>query len=368
MTPNIKFQPDRIFVRNDLFERIIKSCKATNAEFTMLKEKLGICLYEENYYEEKIKIQDDIEESEEELIEKYTVELSEESDEDTDEELIEIISPKKDENTTDWYDTNKFKIVLTTIDSNNFNHKNKIGELKFNDINSLINNIKKNAISEADARIKLNALNEIKKAEIKSKSIINGQKKLLNLFDDLLEAIFNNNNVSVNKDNNESANEIDNESDSDSDSENENGDGQYHVIKQLNNYLRTIGETKSFEEQIEILKKRDFLDEYWHVRYYHGNKELNLKIFKAKAAYLLNDLDEQLFERIFGHMFVALADKVINTTSKEENKIITDNVKKNRDNIYEQDDFSKNIMQLAYKRGDLLDAVKIILEFNEVLS
>ena len=67
-------------------------------------------------------------------------------------------------------------------------------------------------------------------------------------------------------------------------------------------------------------------------------------------------------------MFVALADKVINTTSKEENKIITDNVKKNRDNIYEQDDFSKNIIQPAYKRGDLLDAVKIILEFNEVLS
>ena len=42
------------------------------------------------------------------MIEKFTVELSEESDEDTDEELIEIISPKKDENTTDWYDKNKF--------------------------------------------------------------------------------------------------------------------------------------------------------------------------------------------------------------------------------------------------------------------
>ena len=232
----------------------------------------------------------------------------------------------------------------------------------------MINNIKKNTISEADARTKLNALNEIKKAEIKSRPIINGQEKLLNLFDDLLEAIFNNNNVSVNKDNNESANEIDNERDSDSDSENENGDDQYHVIKQLNNYFRTIGETKSFEEQIEILKKRDFLDEYWHVRYYHGNKELNLKIFKAKAAYLLNDLDEQLFERIFGHTFVALADKVINTTNSEENKIISDDIKKNRDKIYEQDDFSKNIIQPAYKRGDLLDAVKIILEFNEVLS
>ena len=54
LTPNIKFQADRIFVRNDLFEQVIKSCKATNAEFTMLNEKLGICLYEENYYQEGI--------------------------------------------------------------------------------------------------------------------------------------------------------------------------------------------------------------------------------------------------------------------------------------------------------------------------
>ena len=64
------------------------------------------------------------------------------------------------------------------------------------------------------------------------------------------------------------------------------------------------------------------------MRYYHDNKELNLKIFKAKPAYLLNDLDEQLFEGIFGHTFVALADKVINTTNKEENKIIIDDIKK----------------------------------------
>ena len=51
-----------MFVRNDLFEQIIKSCKATNIEFTMLKEKLGICLYEENYYtEEIVQIQDNTE-------------------------------------------------------------------------------------------------------------------------------------------------------------------------------------------------------------------------------------------------------------------------------------------------------------------
>ena len=70
LTPNVKFQPNRIFIRNDLFEKVIKSSKATNIEFTMLKEKLGICPYKENYYEEEIiKIQDDIEETDEEPVE-----------------------------------------------------------------------------------------------------------------------------------------------------------------------------------------------------------------------------------------------------------------------------------------------------------
>ena len=52
--------------------------------------------------------------------------------------------------TTDWSDENKFNKILTFIDNNYFNHKNKIGKLKFNDINNLINNIKNNKISEAD--------------------------------------------------------------------------------------------------------------------------------------------------------------------------------------------------------------------------
>ena len=30
--------------------------------------------------------------------------------------------------TTNWYDKNKFNEILTTIDNNNFNHKNKIGK------------------------------------------------------------------------------------------------------------------------------------------------------------------------------------------------------------------------------------------------
>ena len=62
ITSDIKFQTDKIFVRNDLFEQIIKSCKATYKEFLLMEEKLGICLYEENYYtEEIIQIQDNTE-------------------------------------------------------------------------------------------------------------------------------------------------------------------------------------------------------------------------------------------------------------------------------------------------------------------
>ena len=46
LTPNVTFQPNKIFVRNNLFEKIIKSCKATNLEFLKLKLnlKLGLCL------------------------------------------------------------------------------------------------------------------------------------------------------------------------------------------------------------------------------------------------------------------------------------------------------------------------------------
>ena len=55
-------------------------------------------------------------------------------------------------NATSWYDTDKFNEILAIIDNNNYNHKNKIGKLKFNDINDLINSIKSNTISEADAK------------------------------------------------------------------------------------------------------------------------------------------------------------------------------------------------------------------------
>ena len=38
LTSNTTFQPNKIFVRNDLFEKITKSCKAANLEFLNLKK------------------------------------------------------------------------------------------------------------------------------------------------------------------------------------------------------------------------------------------------------------------------------------------------------------------------------------------
>ena len=209
LTPNIKFQADKIFVRNDLFEQVIKNCKATNIEFTMLKGKLGICLYEENYYEEGlIKIQDEepikeiskvstkkstnkstkalIDESDNESINESDNKSINESDnksiqkinKKSKKEFIEDLKEAADLNNksaTNWYDKNKFNKMQTTIGNNNFNHKNKIGNFKFNDVNNLINNIKKNTISEADAKKKINKLNKIKNVETKGKRLIKSQ-------------------------------------------------------------------------------------------------------------------------------------------------------------------------------------------------
>ena len=118
------------------------------------------------------------------------------------------------------------------------------------------NNIKNNTISEALAKQKIDALNKIRKVEIKNKRLINGQKILLSLFDDLVEAISNNNNN--NNNNNRSENRNDNVSVNDNDVNDDvnDDDDDYYIIKQLNNYFKTNDETKSLKEQIEILKKR----------------------------------------------------------------------------------------------------------------
>ena len=205
----------------------------------------------------------------------------------------------------------------------------------------MIDSIKNNTIGEANVKKKLNKLNEIKKVEINGKRLIESQKKLLSLFDYLLKTIFNktvnesnsntknetvnesnsntknetvnksnsstknktvnesNNNTknkTVNESNSSTKNESksDNKSDYESDNEGDNltnKDENYYKIKQLNIWFKKIDQTKSLQEQIKILKTKGFLYEYWSLKYYNGNKDLNYKIFKAKAAYLLTNLD-----------------------------------------------------------------------------
>ena len=110
----------------------------------------------------------------------------------------------------------------------------------------MINNIKNNTISEIDAKKKLSTLNKIKKAEIKNKHLIPGQTELLIFFSNLLDTILteynNNNNNNNNNSNNDNSNNYENYND--------------HKIKQLNDYFEMIDESKSFEDQIKLLKKK----------------------------------------------------------------------------------------------------------------
>ena len=110
------------------------------------------------------------------------------------------------------------------------------------------------------------------------------------------------------------------------------------------------------------------LSQYWDMNYCDDSNRLNLKIFKLKFAHISNDVDEQLFEKIFGHTYVALADKLLNTTSKEENQIFINDIKKNRDKIYKQDDSSNYIIQPSHKRSDLTGAINVMLNFNEIIQ
>ena len=77
-----------------------------------------------------------------------------------------------------------------------------------------------------------------------------------------------------------------------------------------------------------------------------------------------------MFEQIFDHTLVTLANKLISTTNKEENQIIVNDIEKNKDKLYDIDktDFFHNfVIQPSSRRADLIDAVNLILYFNETI-
>ena len=49
-----------------------------------------------------------------------------------------------------------------------------------------------------------------------------------------------------------------------------------------------------------------------------------------------NEIDEKLFEKIFGHTLIKLVDKLISTTNKEKSQIIVKNISANEKNQQEQ--------------------------------
>ena len=99
-----------------------------------------------------------------------------------------------------------------------------------------------------------------------------------------------------------------------------------------------------------------------------SDKELKSKYFKMQLANMSNEIDEKLFEEIFGHTLIKLIDKLINTTNKEENQIIANSINKNKIKLLEMDDFNDWVIQPNDQRMNLLDTIKLILNFFFVLN
>ena len=140
------------------------------------------------------------------------------------------------------------------------------------------------------------------------------------------------------------------------------------IIKKLNDHLdEIIDKSKSFEDQIKSIRKEENIEEYYFINDF-GDKELKFKIFKLKLAHLSNEIDEKLFEQIFGHTLIKLADKLINTTNKEENQIIVKNIEKNKNKLFEMDEFYDFLIQPINQCINLKYIIDLILDFNEELN
>ena len=100
--------------------------------------------------------------------------------------------------------------------------------------------------------------------------------------------------------------------------------------------MKWLTNQKSFEDQIKSLKKREDLKGFYPYKDF-GDKELKSKNFKIELVDMSNEIDEKLFEQIFGHTLIKLADKLINTTDKEKNQIIVKNIEKNKNKLFKEE-------------------------------
>ena len=226
----------------------------------------------------------------------------------------------------------------------------------------MVNNIRDNTISGTSAKKGLNTLNEIKNAGIiKYKNRTPKQKELLNLFNDLLDAVLTD---KILKSKSQKYKTLMSSKD---ENEDEN-DKTLIIIEQLNDDLHEIiDKSKSFEDQIKSIRKVENLNECWFTDDY-GDKELEFKIFKLRLAHLSNIIDKKLFKQIFGHTFEILASKLIDTTNREENQIIVNKINENKEKLYKKDEMGYDYaIQPSNRCTNLIDATNFILDFNETI-
>ena len=206
----------------------------------------------------------------------------------------------------------------------------------------------------------LNTLNELKNAGIiKYKKRTPKQKELLDLFNNLLDTILTDKTLKS------KSQKVKTLISSKDENENEN-----NLIKQLNDNLdEIIDKSKSFEHQTKSIRKVENLNEYWFINDY-GDKQLEFKIFQLKLAHFPNIIDKKIFKEIFGHTFETLANKLINTTNKEENLIIVNNINENKEKLYKEYEVSglfDYVIQPSDRRNNLIGAIDLILDFNETI-
>ena len=65
------------------------------------------------------------------------------------------------------------------------------------------------------------------------------------------------------------------------------------ITKKLNDHLdKIIGKSKSFEDQIKLIRKiKKLYDDYYYLNNF-GDKELEFKMFKLRLARLSNDIEK----------------------------------------------------------------------------
>ena len=74
-----------------------------------------------------------------------------------------------------------------------------------------------------------------------------------------------------------------------------------------------------------------------------------------------NVIDAKIFKQIFDHTFEALANKLINTTNKEENQTIVSNIKEIKEKLYKEKE--EDDVQPSDRHNNLTDAINLILDF-----